>query len=280
MSDKRFAMLATDALHSRKIDQLSIVAEAVYYRLHMATDKFGTMPGSVDDVMSRAFSRRRHVTDDIVAAALDELETTGLVERWVEDGAEWLYLTRFDDHTTAEYRRKRKRYLPVPPSQREGSVPTPFRPCSDPVPAPFPESTRASHSDPVPTRVEVRGESHLTGAAPTTPIPTGPDLLLEVERQHRELARDERYVPNDQRTGSARREPAETSTSVSSEPLHASEGAAVEPAAAGGSEQSCTSADALAAGLEELFTTTPRQSATPTARRYDPFAEAADAGAA
>jgi hypothetical protein len=123
----------------------------------MASDKFGTMPGSTRDICSRAFPSRG-VSPATVAWAAGEIVDAGLVERWSEDGSEWLYLTGFEEHATAEYKRKRKRYYPVPPSQRITD--------SEPVPTSFREPAPQRRSDPVPTPVEGRGESTLNSGAP------------------------------------------------------------------------------------------------------------------
>lgn len=229
MSSKQFAMLATDALHSRKIDGLTLAAEAAYYRLHMASDKFGTMPGSMHDVMSRAFASRKHVDAAQVEALLDELDDARLIERWTEDGDEWLAITGFDRHSTSEYKRKRKRYYPVPPSQREDR--------SDRVPTTFPESTPRRGSDPVPTRVEVSGgEIPLSPASATAD--SGLPMLVPAERYVADIEREAQRTATWQRMyhalvdqqerselatqkadGSARAELAAVPESVGGEPL-------------------------------------------------------------
>lgn len=120
MSAKRFAMLVVDLLYSRKVDALPLDAEAAYVRLHLATDKYGTMPGSTRDIVSRAFPSRG-VTADRVAELIDQLDDAGLIERWTEPegrhAGEWLHITRFDECQDANFLRKRgKRHTPIPPS--------------------------------------------------------------------------------------------------------------------------------------------------------------------
>lgn len=193
MSGKDYALLRTSALTSRTICSIPLALEAVYYRLHLASDKYGVLIGDEWDVMAHVFANR--FVDPVEAmASIDALVGVRLVERWSEDGKTWLYLARFEETQTADYKRKRgKQKTPIPPSLRpkgRGGMPQ-----GQNLPNSRGDALRAEWVCP---QGEVRGDSSL-GLGPNEHhsrfVPDGSSLAsnighqLVADREEDELAR-------------------------------------------------------------------------------------------
>lgn len=112
-------MLTTGALRSRKLARISLAAEAVYWRVYMASDNYGTMLGDPWDVQHDALPGKVGAGEATIAKALDELVSVGLLERWHDDDTTkvWIHVSGHDRHQQSAFLARRgPRRSPMPPT--------------------------------------------------------------------------------------------------------------------------------------------------------------------
>lgn len=82
-------------LKGRRINAVSIEAEALFLRLILCADDFGNVPGDPEDILIAAYPRRRDITVEQVAGWLEELAGTprgALIARYEAGGEFYLHL--------------------------------------------------------------------------------------------------------------------------------------------------------------------------------------------
>lgn len=95
---RSFQGVLRSAIESKKLGKVSYHAEALYFRLLLASDGFGRFHAHALDVAVRCDPRRVRAgrgSIEETAAALDELAAAGLVERYTADECEYLQLTDY-----------------------------------------------------------------------------------------------------------------------------------------------------------------------------------------
>ena len=126
MSKQRFKTVSTSALTSKKLAKLDATDERLFWRIHWASDSYGTMSGDPWDVAQVAVPSVKGYDLDVVAKGIDTLVGVKLLERWQEaDEAWWIHVIDHDRHQSGYFRGKRgARHSPIPPSQRKSSAVT------------------------------------------------------------------------------------------------------------------------------------------------------------
>lgn len=128
---QRRKMLTTGALRSRKLAGITLAEEAVYWRIYMASDNYGTMLADPWDVMHEAFPGKAGAGEKVIGKAIDALVEAGLIERWLdpETDKEWMHLIGHDQHQQSTFLARRgPRRTPMPPSMAahyRGDAPSP-----------------------------------------------------------------------------------------------------------------------------------------------------------
>lgn len=117
-------------LTSPSVARLSPACQDAMPRLILVADDFGTFDSNPRVLVGKAWPLRPDVTEDQVAGWLAEMECEGMLERWVEGGRTWGFLTgwfgphgqrRRDEYHPTDNPKGSKRHA-VPPSQRRGEV--------------------------------------------------------------------------------------------------------------------------------------------------------------
>jgi len=78
------------------INALSDSAECLFYRLLVTVDDFGRADGRTLVIKSRCYPVKESVTPKLIEKLLDELETHGVIVRYVVDGKPYLQLQKWD----------------------------------------------------------------------------------------------------------------------------------------------------------------------------------------
>jgi hypothetical protein len=103
------------AITSRKLAQVSDGSERLYWRIYMASDKYGTISADAWDILGECVPNMRW-TEAKVLKALEELQRVGLLHVWEEpDGTFWAHVIGHDKHQYKAWLDKRgKRMTPLP----------------------------------------------------------------------------------------------------------------------------------------------------------------------
>src|SRR5690606_11592961 len=102
--------------------QISAEAERLWWRLVVVADDFGCYDGRTRTILGKCMTAfLGQVTEDDIAAWLDELEAAGLIQRYEVDGRPYLHLCTWDKH---QQRRAKTPKYPLPPSLAGGRADT------------------------------------------------------------------------------------------------------------------------------------------------------------
>lgn len=115
-NEKLYRRIYRSFLMGRRINSVSLEAEATFWRLTVIADDFGNLIGTPDFVRGAAFPRRPAVTSEAISGWVDELVAHGLVERYRDgDDDEVVYLHIFGfDQLQKPLSRNGKPYRAVP----------------------------------------------------------------------------------------------------------------------------------------------------------------------
>ena len=83
---------------SPNIELLSWFEEVCFYRLLVQCDDFGRYDGRPVLLCARLFPLKENVDAATVEAALDTLESVGLIERYTVDGQPYVQLVSWEKH--------------------------------------------------------------------------------------------------------------------------------------------------------------------------------------
>lgn len=127
MSNRR-KMINTAAISSERLAGVEHFVERLYWRIYMATDKYGVMAAKPWDVWQKAAPGVTGFDKEVVQKALDILEHLGLIIVAEIDGVLWLEITDHDRFQSADFLRKRgerrspkvKEYAQAAPKGSEG----------------------------------------------------------------------------------------------------------------------------------------------------------------
>ncbi len=117
----------TGYLNGRRINSVSMEAEATFWRLHMLADDFGNLIASPRLLCAAAFPRRESVTEADVIRWSDELLSAGLIDRYSDpddDALRYFHIVGFSKIQPAQSRngtpvRRVAAYPGEPESSRE-----------------------------------------------------------------------------------------------------------------------------------------------------------------
>jgi hypothetical protein len=98
-----------------RLEECTMLAAALLYRIIPAADDQGRMPGSAKSVRGMTFPMRDDVTAAKVERALDELAGAGFLVRYSVDGRAFLQVARWWDMQGAWARRSYPSRYPAPP---------------------------------------------------------------------------------------------------------------------------------------------------------------------
>lgn len=100
------------AIRGKRINSVSLSAEACFWRLHLVADDFGNLEASIDLLLAQAFTRRRSVTEELLRGWLSELVNAGLITPY-NDGAEsYIHINDFEELQPKGKNGKRVRKYP------------------------------------------------------------------------------------------------------------------------------------------------------------------------
>lgn len=109
-----YRVITDDVPVSTSLNQLSHLAERLYFRLLSQTDPWGRLPGELVKIRDLCIPRLA-VTDTELAGALEELTIAGRITLYCADGVWACQLVDFDRHQPiAKLKRGRSRW-PAPP---------------------------------------------------------------------------------------------------------------------------------------------------------------------
>lgn len=109
-SPGRFKKLyATGLIEGRRVNAVSLQAEAWLWRLMMLADDYGNLPGDIDILRGRAAPLRK-ITPSQVRKLTAELEAANLVTRYSVAGEDFINLAEYERLQTPPNGRKVQRY--------------------------------------------------------------------------------------------------------------------------------------------------------------------------
>jgi hypothetical protein len=134
-------------LIGRRINEVSMAAEAWFWRLHAIADDFGNLPGNT--MVIRGFaSPRRDLTIEQVDSMTAELELQCLVTPYEHNGDHYLHIAGFEKRQPAGKNGKRIQKYPIHPGGIQGNPgesriiqvcpENPAPPIPIPIPIPIP----------------------------------------------------------------------------------------------------------------------------------------------
>ena len=97
---------------SSEIGSLTWFQEVCFYRLMVTVDDNGCYLGNPQILKSDLFPLVEDLTKKAVAEALDQLEASGLIERYEVDGKEYLHMKTWEKHQRI---RNKTNHYPLPP---------------------------------------------------------------------------------------------------------------------------------------------------------------------
>ena len=98
--------ISINLLTSTRWQSIDDPAARLWVGILLTTDAYGATSGDADMLRATALKKLRW-TRRKVEKALDVLEGSGLIERYIVDGDEWVQITNFDTHQHPEFLRKR-----------------------------------------------------------------------------------------------------------------------------------------------------------------------------
>jgi hypothetical protein len=110
-------------LKGRRINSVSLEAEAWFWRVHAVADDFGNAEAEPTLLHAATVGRRAGVTVEIVSDYMAELLARDLVRSYVENDEPYLHITGFLDRQPAGRNGKRVRRVPGSPWDDEGDQP-------------------------------------------------------------------------------------------------------------------------------------------------------------
>ena len=102
-------------VRGRRINQLSLQAEAWFWRLHSAADDFGNLEGEPTLVFAATVGRRKNVTLEDVTAFVREMLSSELVRDYEAEGDRYLHVVEFAERQPAGKNGRRVRRCPASP---------------------------------------------------------------------------------------------------------------------------------------------------------------------
>lgn len=111
----------------RRVNSVSLEAEAWLWRLMLIADDFGNFPADPDFMSGRAAPKRR-LDRETVDRLTDELERAKLLTRYSVDGEEFLCMAEFERLQTPPNGRRVRRYPGDPGGSKGSGVTRPTRP--------------------------------------------------------------------------------------------------------------------------------------------------------
>jgi hypothetical protein len=110
-------------LKGKRINSVSLEAEAWFWRVHAVADDFGNAEAESTLLHAATVGRRAGITAEIVKGFLDELLARDLVRSYVANDEPYLHITGFLDRQPAGRNGKRVRRVPGSPWDDEGTRP-------------------------------------------------------------------------------------------------------------------------------------------------------------
>lgn len=126
-------------LRGRRINAVSWAAEAWFWRLHALADDYGNLHGSARSLAVEA-APRREVSVKEAAALTDELVTVGLLQRYTDQGDDYLHIVGFTTLQPAGRNGRRIKRVPHDPGESGGIQGNPLPPIPIPIPIPNPRT--------------------------------------------------------------------------------------------------------------------------------------------
>jgi hypothetical protein len=147
-------------INGKRINAVSLEAEAWFWRVNAAADDFGNLPGDRSLVAFATIGRRADVSVDQVEAWCAELLSADLIRHYDVSGERYIHVTGFLSRQPAPRNGKRIRRYPQSPYETEGIQI-------------YPDSSKCSDtdadSDTEDQRSTVGGTAAASGALPPSP---------------------------------------------------------------------------------------------------------------
>lgn len=138
--------------YSEQIDSLSWFEEVLFYRLIVSVDDYGCYDGRVVLLKNALFPTKEDVSKKMIEAALNRLESLGLIRRYTVNNSPYIQLPTWSKHQRL---RNSIRKFPEPPEMAEIKVsddlPQVAASCRETPPESESESNIESESNPKPT---------------------------------------------------------------------------------------------------------------------------------
>lgn len=104
-------------IRGKRINQVSLEAEAIFWRLNMLADDYGNLLAD-GDFFAQDLGGRRRITDDAISAALNDLERAGLIRTYTARGERHVSIVDFEAFQKTRNGRRANR-VPLPEWQSE-----------------------------------------------------------------------------------------------------------------------------------------------------------------
>jgi hypothetical protein len=105
-------------IEGRRINQLSLQAEAWFWRVLATTDDFGNAKGEARSCWLATVGHRDNITVKHVAGWLQEMANAGLIELYEAKGEHFLHVTGFEEMQPCGRNGKRIQRFPLPDESR------------------------------------------------------------------------------------------------------------------------------------------------------------------
>ncbi len=116
LSDGLYRRIFSSALRGHRINSVSLLAELLFWRLHLVADDFGLFSAEPGDLLHEVFPRRPDITEEQVSDALAELERQPpLIRRYTFGGDRYGQIIDFLRYQPAGKNGRRVRRFPIPP---------------------------------------------------------------------------------------------------------------------------------------------------------------------
>lgn len=91
-----YRRIYSGAIRGRRINSVTLEAEACFWRMNMVADDWGNLEVTPDLLIAQAFTRRLSTTPEQVAAWLDELVGAGLIVLYDDRGEHYAHIVDFE----------------------------------------------------------------------------------------------------------------------------------------------------------------------------------------
>ncbi len=108
------------ATKGKRINAVSLLAEVLFWRLHLVADDFGRFEADPYLLHCAALPRRRSISESDIAGALAELEGENLVVRYEVSGEPYGLIRDFEEMQPAGKNGRRIQRYPSPPGESRG----------------------------------------------------------------------------------------------------------------------------------------------------------------